>query len=181
MPRDVVPIVMDYAELWHHFPLVRTNRFVEINHRVGRQIYLMATIPGSVPPGAVRSLTVKILSSDLNKGLRTFNHGGQNPFSFFQLSLITAARMAVGLDCDVDNWIRDDSSLMILNHHHSQDYTMYSKWCSVHDPDRESRALVRSIGPGDKLALIMRVTKAAYVSSARFASIECQVALVRKM
>lgn len=181
IPRDVVPIVLDYAEFWHCFPLARTRRNIEINHRVGRQIYLMATIPRSLPRKAMRSLTIKILSSDLNKGLRTFNHGGENPYSFFELSVSVAASMVIDMEQDDDKRIRNSLPLKTINNQHLEAYTMYTRRYSVHDPDREARALVRSIGPGDRLALIMRVNREAYVNSAKFASMVCQVALVRKM
>lgn len=182
MPRDVVPIVLDYAEFWHCFPLARTSRNVEINHRVGRQIYLMVTIPRSMPCNAIRSLTIKILSSDLNKGSRTFNHGGDNPYSFFELSVVAAASMVIDMDRDDDDKrIRDSLPLKILNNRHLEAFTVYTRRCSVHDPDQEARELVRSIGPGDRLALRMRANREAYVNSAKFSSMVCQVALVRKM
>ncbi|KEF63692.1 uncharacterized protein A1O9_01670 [Exophiala aquamarina CBS 119918] len=181
LPGDVIPTILDYAELWFSTPLAASNRELEICSRSNGRIFLTAELPRALPKGSIRTLSFTIHSKDLIKHVWHHQYPllAPNELSGFALSVFpddTVSRP------DNDRTLFPPKRLM--NNHHSchscHSYFAYELQWHYLSKDEDIAEILNSLVGGQKLALMMCADKEA-ACAVKFARISCEMAAVRKM
>lgn len=181
LPGDVIPTILDYAELWFSSPLASSDRELEICSKNTGRICLTAELPFGLPKGSIRTLSFTIHSKDLIE--RRWHRGSlrhaPNELSGFALSVFP----------DDMVFTPDDNRLLfppklVMNNYHTcrscYSFFAYERQWHYLSKDKEIAKIMKSLAGGQKLALMMCAEEPA-ACAVQFSRISCEIAVVRKM
>ena len=182
LPGDVIPTIMDYAELWFSTALASSDREIELSGPNNGHICLVAPLPRGLPKGSLRTLSFTLHSKDMieggwHRGPVTSHPGNER--SGIALSVLpdnTASRL------DSDRFLFPPKR--VQNNYHScpncYAFFAYERQWHYRSNDEEIAEIMSSLAGGQKLALIMCADDPS-VCAVEFSRIECEIAVVRKM
>jgi hypothetical protein len=183
LPTDLVPVVLDHAEMWLSSPLASTTRASHITPEDSGRICLTAELPAGLPQGSIRTLSFTTHSKEL---VAWAPHTHTNRQSF------PNDRSRIELSVFPDDTVSkpDNDRLLfpgkrVLRNFHMccycNDFFVYDKRWHFRSEDKEIVRIMRSLAGGQKLALIMCADLFPSPCAVQFASIECQISVVRKL
>ncbi|KAK5382049.1 hypothetical protein LTR20_007873 [Exophiala xenobiotica] len=173
IPGDVVPQVMDLAEFWVDMPLASTTRWLKVDESTAGQIYLLAELPSTLPPKALRSLTFRVTSRDQGWSATAFHNTYKESYTWFEVAILPP-----GTDESKGPF---PGRKIITNLNAGFDWHTHDVTWKYHDRNKDIRKIVRSLGRGYKIAICAWARFPEWVNRIQFARIDCQVNAVRKM
>ncbi|KAK6375859.1 hypothetical protein LTS17_007681 [Exophiala oligosperma] len=173
LPADLVPDIIDMAELWVDIPLASSNCKMRVTENEAGRIYLLADIPSTFPPHALRSLTFRVTSRDQGWSETAFHYTYKESWTWFEVAILppgtdesqgpfTGRHIITNINADFE-W-------------HTHDVT----W-RYDDENEDIRDIVRSLKPGYKVAICAWARYRNWVNRVQSARIDCQVHAVRRM
>ncbi|EXJ74687.1 uncharacterized protein A1O5_01381 [Cladophialophora psammophila CBS 110553] len=191
--RDVVPEILDMAELWHDVPLaskvdaepfkVTAREHGVSGHRPG-VVYLEAELPATMPRKALRSLTFTITSCDQGHSNDLQDVGTyRNSKTWFEVKITPsrASRKQPIWKLGAEPAFNFPPRKIVTNIHAGQDFKTHTVTWHYNDEDEDIRKLIRTMGAGWKVAITAWGQYPIWDNYVQSARIDCRVHTVRKM
>ncbi|KIX94182.1 uncharacterized protein Z520_10209 [Fonsecaea multimorphosa CBS 102226] len=186
--RDVVPEILDLAELWQDIHLAsrvdpEPFKVTQREHSVGGHrpgvVYVEAELPATLPPKSLRSLTFSTSSCDQGHSNELQDVGTyRNSKTWFEVKVTPPDAKS---PMKAEHVFHFPPRKIITNIHAGQDFKTHTVTWHYNDEDEEIRKLIRTMSAGWKVAITAWGHYPMWDNYVRSARIDCRVHTVRKM
>ncbi|OAP61514.1 hypothetical protein AYL99_03717 [Fonsecaea erecta] len=198
--RDVVPDILDLAELWNEIhlasrvdpePFKVTEREHGINGHKSGAVYLEAEMPATLPPKALRSLIFNVSSCDQGHS-NDLQHVGTytNSKTWFEVKIsspdahkrsLSPVEGSLEPQMKAEPVFKFPPRKIITNIHAGQEFKTHTVTWSYNDEDEDIGKLIRVMGAGWRVAITVWGLYPNWDNYVQSARIDCRVHTVRKM
>lgn len=189
LPADLVPIVLDYAQLWSTIAIARRFRKERINERRAGLVALTCKLPENMPGSTVRRLRITTESRDQGWSDYLDQHGTyEGSWTWFELGVRPIAEQnQVSGSADEGNLIigREGDTvrrtLVTRNIHARRKWKTHVVVWDVANETEEIRKLIWGAKAGDVIELSVWARYPGWENFLKFARIEVEGVCVRRL
>lgn len=196
LPADLVPMILEYAELWETIRLAYRYRPERVKDGQSPRLFAGAVVPYHLPRGFVRLIRFKTISRDQGwssyaEDYNTYN----NSWTWFEAGITGFDEELGPLDCEHHRY--DDSHLslcapepgpykygnkrIVTNLHAYREYSEHTVEWRADSEDEDIRQMMKELKGGCGIEVTAHARYPGWCNHVKSVVIEIECALVRKM